>query len=545
MGQFDIQGKVDQTGLKAGESATLTVKISGIGNIMDADLPDIQLDRNAFKVYDDNPVETIRLTENGYEGFKIFKKAIVPVIPGNYRIDPIELNYFDVVQKSYQSVSTQPVELRVIPSEEMHQASIPVTPGALQKNRLKQEVSLVNQDILEIKEGLMVLKNYQEISPLLFVIFLSIPAVLFSGVKLFVRMSNRKISVEKLMEKKARYHLSLARKTEDDDQTFLGHLYASLVALVLSKGKKKGEAVTLDEARTILEEANIEKARIGQVTALFETIEAVRFGGQKLDKTNAAELLSKTRQIMKLLCMVAAFLGVCSFSPQPAAADPTAALIDGIKQYKAGHFKQAALEFESVEKYPIKNPYLYYNIANAYLKADDIGHAILWYERAKIMAPNDPDLNFNLNYANSLVKDKREDTLNMMDVLFFWDHLIPMKIIQMTAIFFSFLFFAWAAIRELKKQKIFSGTGILLCSLFVLVTAVTWVSYYKESVRMEAVIVQAEVAVRSGVTDASTKLFTLHAGSKVRVQEQRDGYLKISFAKNKVGWVKVEEAVII
>ncbi|MBC8439482.1 MAG: protein BatD, partial [Deltaproteobacteria bacterium] len=78
VGRFDIKADIDKTSLKAGESATLTIKISGSGNIMDASLPAIGLDQDAFKVYDDNPVETIHLTETGYEGFKVFKKAIVP-----------------------------------------------------------------------------------------------------------------------------------------------------------------------------------------------------------------------------------------------------------------------------------------------------------------------------------------------------------------------------------------------------------------------------------------------------------------------------------
>ncbi len=135
--------------------------------------------------------------------------------------------------------------------------------------------------------------------------------------------------------------------------------------------------------------------------------------------------------------------------------------------------------------------------------------------------------------------------MNVMDVLFFLDRLIPAKIIQITAIFFSFLFFMWAAIKIVKNQKVFSGTGIIFCSIFVLVTAITCVNYYKRSAQLFAVIVQEEVAVRSGVTDTSTKLFSLHAGTRVSVEEQRDGYIKIMFSKGKVGWVKTKQAVII
>lgn len=548
VGRFDIDGTIDgtkdKTTLKAGESITLTIKISGSGNIMDASPPDIDLDTDAFKVYDDNPVETIRLTENGYEGFKIFKKAIVPVNPGQYVIKPVVLIYFDVDKKAYQTIATDEIQLDVVPSEKIHLAAAPVN-RPTDKSVVKQEVSLVNKDILEIKEGLEVLKDYRQIDPFFFVLLLSIPAVLFSGVKLFVLVAKKDVSVEKVMQEKAKHHLKQAGKTDAGDQRFLGHLYSALVAFILAKGKKKGETVTIQEARMILSDADVDKAAIEQVVDLLDTIESVRFGGKQIHETKPEALLSKTKQILKMFCLSLIFIGLFSFVPQRAMADSTTTFIDGIKNYKAGHFQQAAIQFETVAKSHIKNPYLFYNIANAYLKADDIGRAILWYERALVLAPNDPDLKFNLEYANSLVKDKKEASVTVMDVLFFWDALIPVKTLQITAVFFSFVFFAWAAVRVVRQQKVFSGTGIFICSLFVLVTVITCVNYYKQSASLAAVIVEDEVAVRSGVADTSTKLFSLHAGTKVSVEEQRDGYLKIVFSKGMVGWVKAKEALVI
>ncbi len=552
VGRFDIDGTIDgttdgtkdKTTLKAGESITLTIKISGSGNIMDAGPPEIDLDTDAFKVYDDNPVETIRLTENGYEGFKIFKKALVPVNPGQYVIKPVVLIYFDVDKKAYQTIATDEIQLDVRPSEKIHLAAAPLN-RPTDKSVVKQEVSLVNKDILEIKEGLEVLKDYRQIDPFFFVLLLSIPAVLFSGVKLFVLVAKKDVSVEKVMQEKAKHHLKQAGKMDAGDQRFLSHLYSALVAFILAKGKKKGETVTIQEARMILSDADVDKSAIEQVVDLLDTIESVRFGGKQIHETKPEALLSKTKRILKLFCLSLVCLGLFSFVPQRAMADSTTTFIDGIKNYKAGHFQQAAIQFETVAENHIKNPYLFYNIANAYLKANDIGRAILWYERALVLAPNDPDLKFNLEYANSLVKDKKEAPVTIMDVLFFWDTLIPVKTLQITAVFLSFVFFAWAAVRVVKQQKVFSGTGIFICSVFVLVTAITCVNYYKQSASLAAVIVADEVAVRSGVTDTSTKLFSLHAGTKVSVEEQRDGYLKIVFSKGMVGWVKAKEALVI
>ncbi|MCP3876503.1 MAG: hypothetical protein GY699_25600 [Desulfobacteraceae bacterium] len=544
IGRFDIQGDVDKKTLKAGESTTFTIKISGSGNIMDAGNPEIDLDDDMFKVYDDTPVESTRLTESGYEGSKIFKKAIVPVNPGNFVIDPVPLIYFDVDQKKYQTVSIQEIKLDVIPSQEMEIANKSLNKQT-DPSHIKQEVLLVNKDIFEIKEGLDVLEDYKDIDPLFFLLLLSIPAILFLGVKLFILMAKKDVSDEKVMQEKAKYHLKKAGKMGAADIGFLGHLYSSLVAFILSKGKRKGETITIKEAKYILTDANVDDAKIDQVTDLLETIESVRFGGKKIDENKANAILSQVKQAMKMMCVLIACTGIFLSVPHKAIANSTSAYIDGIKNYKDGNFNQAAIEFESIAQNNIKNPYLFYNIANAYLKSNDIGRAILWYERAKVLAPNDPDLNSNLKYANTLIKDKKDNTMNIMDVIFFWDNLIQVKTIQITAIVFSFLFFSWAGFRVFRNQKVFTGIGILFCSLLVLITAITFANYYKRSIQMNAVIILENVAVRSGVADTSTKLFGLHAGTKVSVEAQRDGYLKIQFSKGKVGWVKTTEAIVI
>jgi len=223
VGNFDIISNLDQTNLKAGESATLTIKISGTGNIMDASLPEINFDdfyKDAFKIYDDNPVETIELTQHGYKGFKIFKKAIVPVNAGKYRIKPVTLIYFDVDKKGFKSVSTEPISLDVTPSEKTDLAVKPLNPEK-EKSIVKKEVSLVNRDILEIKEGLKVLEDYNEINPLLFVILLSIPAIAFFGTKIFTVIQKKELSIEKQMEEKAKFHFKRAWKLNREGQDFL------------------------------------------------------------------------------------------------------------------------------------------------------------------------------------------------------------------------------------------------------------------------------------------------------------------------------------
>lgn len=544
VGRFDIEAGMDKTSLKAGESATLTIKLSGSGNIMDAGLPSVDMDQEAFKVYDDNPVETLRLTEKGYEGEKIFKKALVPVNPGKFLIPPVVLVYFDAEAGAYKEISTREISVTVTPSGEVLVVETPLNTPQGNTPVVKKEVTLVNKDILDIKEGLDVLTPYQELSLSLFAVWMLIPACLFSGVKAIVRARKKEDSIGKTMKEKARLHLKQAGKMKPEDTDFLSRLYSSLIAAILSGVHKRGETLTLAEARTILTETGADQNLVEDVTGLLEKIESARFGGRKMDDNEGRTLLSEVGRVIRLLCLILFCMGGLSFFPQRSMADPSV-FVDGIKQYKAGKFMEAAVAFESLAAGPVKNPYLYYNTGNAYLKAGDPGRAVLWYERAKKIIPNDPDLGFNLDYAMSLVKDKKESSPDIPEILFFWDRLFPARIIRGTAIFFSFAFFTWSSVRVVRDKKIFSGMGMILCIVFALVTMMALVQYQQKASRINAVIVQDEVPVRSGMTDTATKLFSLHAGTKVSVEEEREGYLKIRFSKDRIGWVKTTDAIVI
>ena len=544
VGQFNIKAEIDKPRLKVGESATLTIEVSGTGNIMDTSLPAMNLDGLGFKVYDDNPTDDIGMTAKGYEGSRTFKKAIVPVNPGQYRIDPVELVYFDHDKKSYQTLISPVIKLDVLPSETPVAAAVPVHPSSENKG-IKKEVSLLNKDILDVKEGLFVLEDYKPLGRMNFLIFLLIPGLLFSGIKLFFLFRTKDQPNDKIMQEKAKYHLKLAAKTRIGDESFLAHLYSALVAIILAKDNKIGESITMSETRSILGNNGIDDERVDEAVNLIQTIESIRFGGKKIDEHSAGQLLSRIQKLFKILACLLVCFTVFSWAPQKARANVTSEFSDGLNHYQSGRFQEAAKSFEMVAQTPVRNPYLYYNIGNAYLKADDIGHAILWYERAKTLAPNDPDLLYNLKYANTLVIDKREQVVDVMDVLFFWEKFIGVKTIEFVAIFFSALFFLWAAVRTFKNKKIFSGSGTLLLAVLLLTIALAGVNYYKQAFRQTAVIIAEETAVRSGTASTATKLFSLHAGTLVQVKEKRDNALKIVFSKQMVGWVEISDAIIV
>ncbi|MFH2091461.1 MAG: BatD family protein [Pseudomonadota bacterium] len=544
VGHFNVKADIDKHSLTVGESATLTIEVSGTGNIMDAGLPQIKLDDLGFKVYDDNPIDAIGMTANGYEGSKTFKKALVPVMPGKFKIDPVELVYFDVEKKVYHTAISPAIFLDVTASQ-APVAAIPSAIPSAENRSVKKEVSLLNNDIMDVKEGLLVLKDYPPLGQKAFVFFLLLPGLLFSGIRLLLLFRSKDRSSAKIMQEKAKQYLKQAARTGAGDEAFLAHLYSALVATILARGNKIGETVTMAETRTILSNHGVEDKKVDEVVDVMQIIESVRFGGKKIDEYSAGQLFSRIRQIVKILACLLVCVTSFFWAPQKAVADVTSKFTQAMNQYRANQFEEAAKSFELIAKTPVRNPYLYYNIGNAYLKANDTGRAILWYERAKSLAPNDPDVLYNLNYANTLVKDKPEQSVDYLEILFFWDKFLGVKTAELAAISFSALFFLWAAVRAFKQNKIFSGTGTFLFALLVLSLVLSGVNYYKQVFRQTAVIVAQETAVRSGTAPTATQLFTLHAGTLVQVKEKRDNALKVAFSKQMAGWVKAGDVMIV
>jgi tetratricopeptide (TPR) repeat protein len=220
--------------------------------------------------------------------------------------------------------------------------------------------------------------------------------------------------------------------------------------------------------------------------------------------------------------------------------------LDGIKDYKENRFAESAAAFSRVADEGIKNGKLFYNLGNAYLKNGDIGNALLWYERAIKLLPHDPDLKFNHEYAQSLTKDEKGDKeLPLVRILFFWKYLFSQTRIQWTAIIFNLIFWSLMAVRVIRRKNRFQTIGHVILALGLIFTFTAVYNDYEANFIKEAVILPARVSIRSGLTDDATELFVLHAGAKVRIDKEKDDYIRIAFSDGKIGWIKKADAGVI
>ncbi len=217
--------------------------------------------------------------------------------------------------------------------------------------------------------------------------------------------------------------------------------------------------------------------------------------------------------------------------------------MNGIKAYQEGNYDEAVSQFTKNVQSGINNGKLFYNLGNAYLKQENLGRAVLWYERAHRLMPRDPDLRFNLEYARGLVKDQVEEkTSPLIKSLFFWNYILSFSEIILLSIGFSISFWLMTFFRCIYSKKLKSFFLNIIYYSLLNISAVLiltgFYNYYDFIHVKQAVILPEKISIRSGLSDDSTELFTLHAGSKVKIQSEKNNYVKIYFSNGKLGWIK-------
>lgn len=116
VGSFSISSRLSHSKLSTDDVATLTLKISGSGNLKLFDAPRPSLP-NGLDLYEPNILDTITGRSTTIAGDKIITYTIAPRKSGDYTIPPITFSWFDPKTNSYKSASTPSYTLHVTPGK--------------------------------------------------------------------------------------------------------------------------------------------------------------------------------------------------------------------------------------------------------------------------------------------------------------------------------------------------------------------------------------------------------------------------------------------
>lgn len=211
--------------------------------------------------------------------------------------------------------------------------------------------------------------------------------------------------------------------------------------------------------------------------------------------------------------------------------------------YTTEEYQKAASAYEQILHSGQESAKLYFNLGNAYYKDGNITRAILNYERAKLLAPNDPDVDFNLQMANQFVVT----AIDALPQPFFvrWSNrminLYPADQWARISIGAFILFLGWLGLfifsRTTAWKRISFWLGVL--SLIMTVTSFSFASRQKEKLnqRKHAVVFCPRVTVKSAPAQNSTDLFLLYEGVKIEISDSLNTWKEIRLPDGNVGWL--------
>lgn len=278
-------------------------------------------------------------------------------------------------------------------------------------------------------------------------------------------------------------------------------------------------------------------------------------------------MMSRSRIRNLWLCML-----VLSAAMLPATVVPQGthdiqqSFVAGNAAYESGDYEKAIEHYKGLVDTGVENPDLYYNLANAYYKSNNLARAVLFYERTLRLTPRDRDARENLSLLRMQLKDRqfvREQNRFMRSIVVFHSNLNPAEMFTLATISYLLLcclviVFVFrdappviAVYRRVsmvspgrflgltRLQDFLLAMGVVFV-LSVTTTLSTSIKISKERGRREAVVLPAEVAVLGSPTDDATLRFRVHEGTTVIIREQSGSWLRIQLPGGLSGWVAAQ-----
>jgi tetratricopeptide (TPR) repeat protein len=218
---------------------------------------------------------------------------------------------------------------------------------------------------------------------------------------------------------------------------------------------------------------------------------------------------------------------------------------DANAAFAAGRYEEAVAGFQSIVAADGYSPALLFDLANAYLRAGRLGEAILWYERARLLAPRDPDIQANLRQA------RRAANLPLPPEGDAWSRLEERAspdgwtIVASAALFVAAALAIAARLGRARARR-GSGMGRLLAiavgASLIVAAGAALLAATRLRAFDRAVILGADPSLRVAPYEEATVSSALDPGELVRIERDHQGFRLVRAEDGRSGWVREDSA---
>jgi len=221
------------------------------------------------------------------------------------------------------------------------------------------------------------------------------------------------------------------------------------------------------------------------------------------------------------------------------------------RAYDNGNFPVAIQLYQKILGQNRESASLHYNLGNAYFKDNQLGEAILHYEKARRLHPRDEDIAYNLKVAKARIRDRitpPESSIFMtiFNGIKYWLNLSELGwTTVLLFLLFSIAFAAWRLISTSRVKTIAGYAAVIIALIFLLAAPLLLSRTLETYNEVYGIVLNPEVNVHSAPQSASTEVFVIHEGTRVQVEEQRPDWYQIKLVDGKEGWVSTNTIGII
>ena len=548
---LSVASKIDIDTIKVNEAFNMTIAYSGTGNLKLLRKPEI-LWPTEFEVFDPEVKDKININKLGESGERVYKYVIIPRAPGDYTIPELATSYFDPRGKRYISTGTPKQNIVVVRSEGDENGG--ATFGT------KTDVAILNHDIRHIntEHAHWGSKHHGNKKKYLFLFLFLLGPIAAGAAFLFrVNLNNELRDPSGFKSKKAKNILSqsLAKcagaENKEIQFTNLGEALEIYLCAKLQVGRSSFSRTSAVENLQNL----LGKEEASKWNQLLKTCEMARFAPGALPDVNTSiseakiladignDRINPSNRMGLIVLLILSFTSVTTASAsrlENKIRDENFSLANAA--YAEGDFSEAAVLYEEIAQNH-QCFELEYNLGNVYYKLDNIGKALLHYERAMLIKPLDADLRANLLLAELRAIDRIEELpgvgLDKLAAVIFAGNMYQIwLILSLITWTCAFIFIA---IRLRWKNRVIAPYARAGASVNFILAFIFILFLYKTNERISksscAIIMESRVEVRSMPGELGVSLFQLHEGTKTCIQSTQDEWTEVLLENGNVGWL--------
>ena len=558
VGEFSVSADVSKDSIKTHEAASLVVTVTGRGNVALLEAPKVSFPPD-MEVYDTKV--TSNIAPGGMSGTRKYEYPFIPRSHGDFVIEPIKYSYYDVNQKKYVTLETQPITLTVLKGNETGSSASVVIPGSSQK-----DVKDLDSDIryINVKDPLLVAKGHFLVGSGLFWIIVTLLVAASAALWLLLRrMAARRADVAGMKNRKAtkmamkRLQLAGTFLKQNLYTAFYEELHKALLGFIADKLMIPAAELSKDKISDALKGGNVPQDYINAFVGILDACEFARYSpstgndamtahyAAAADVISAIDSSMKTKRSVSKPAMLTLLLLAATFVAQAHEETYVDSLWNAANAaYAEGRWDAAASGYEMISDMGLESAALYCNAGNAYAKSGNVPMAILYYERALKVDPSYEDAAYNLELMNTRIQDRIDPVpefflkklLSAISYIMNSDAWAIVSIVLLGLTLAMALLFLLAPSVAGRRTGFFTGLALLVFMCFSLGFSM---SQKKACMNADkAIVMRPVVSVKSSPSaEASKDLFILHEGTKVTVLDQVGTWNNISLADGRQGWL--------